>query len=176
MVQPAGASPADATLPVVAAVNGTAAGAGSSLALACDIALAGRSASFLQAFVKIGLMPDAGGTWLLPKRLGLARALGLATTGGKLGAEEAQRCGLNWEAVDDALLQESGMALAQHLAAQPTRAFAAIKRSMYESATNTLDAQLDLERDLQRDLGRSTDYAEGVSAFLEGRVPRFAGV
>jgi len=162
-------------LPVVAAVNGTAAGAGANLALACDIVLAARSACFIQAFVKIGLVPDSGGTWLLPKRLGLARAMGLAMTGDKLGADEAEKWGLVWDVMDDPLLPQQAMALATHLAAQPTRALAAIKRAMYASATSTLDAQLDLERDLQRDLGQSHDYIEGVNAFLEKRAPHFTG-
>lgn len=162
-------------LPVVAAVNGTAAGAGANLALACDMVLAARSANFIQAFVKIGLVPDSGGTWLLPKRIGMARALGLAMTGERLSAEEAEKWGLIWEAMDDPLLPEQALALATHLAAQPTRALAAIKRAMYASGTASLDAQLDLERDLQRDLGQSADYAEGVNAFLEKRAARFTG-
>ncbi|RZT32323.1 short chain enoyl-CoA hydratase /enoyl-CoA hydratase [Cupriavidus agavae] len=162
-------------LPVLAAVNGTAAGAGANLALACDIVLAARSASFIQAFVKIGLVPDSGGTWLLPKRLGMARAMGLAMTGDKLSAEDAEKWGLIWEAMDDPLLPEQAMALATHLAAQPTRALAAIKQAFHASTTNTLDTQLDLERDLQRNLGRSHDYTEGVNAFLEKRAPRFTG-
>ncbi|ODV41027.1 enoyl-CoA hydratase [Cupriavidus sp. UYMMa02A] len=162
-------------LPVVAAVNGTAAGAGANLALACDMVLAARSASFIQAFVKIGLVPDSGGTWLLPKRVGMARALGLAMTGERLTAEEAEKWGLVWETMDDPLLHEQALALVTHLAAQPTRALAAIKRAMYASATMTLDAQLDLERDLQRELGQSADYAEGVNAFLEKRAPKFTG-
>jgi len=162
-------------LPVVAAVNGTAAGAGANLALACDMVLAARSASFIQAFVKIGLVPDSGGTWLLPKRIGMARAMGLAMTGDRLSAEEAEKWGLIWEAMDDPLLPEQALALATHLAAQPTRALAAIKRAMHGSATATLDAQLDLERDLQRELGQSHDYMEGVNAFLEKRAPLFTG-
>ncbi|SOZ14342.1 acyl-CoA hydratase, phenylacetic acid degradation [Cupriavidus taiwanensis] len=162
-------------LPVVAAVNGTAAGAGANLALACDMVLAARSASFIQAFVKIGLVPDSGGTWLLPQRIGMARALGLAMTGERLSAEEAETWGLVWQTMDDPLLPEQALALATHLAAQPTRALAAIKRAMYASATATLDAQLDLERDLQRELGQSADYAEGVNAFLAKRAPHFTG-
>jgi 2-(1,2-epoxy-1,2-dihydrophenyl)acetyl-CoA isomerase len=137
--------------------------------------LAARSASLIQAFVKIGLVPDSGGTWFLPKRLGMARALGLAMTGDKLSADEAEKWGLIWEAMDDPLLMEQALALATHLAAQPTRALAAIKRAMYASATQTLDTQLDMERDLQRALGGSHDYAEGVHAFLEKRAPRFTG-
>lgn len=162
-------------LPVVAAVNGTAAGAGANLALACDMVLAARSACFIQAFVKIGLVPDSGGTWLLPKRLGMGRAMGLAMTGDRLSADEAEKWGLVWEVMDDPLLAEEAMALATHLAAQPTRALAGIKRAMYASTTNTLDTQLDLERDLQRDLGQSHDYTEGVNAFLEKRAPHFTG-
>ncbi|CAM3224419.1 2-(1,2-epoxy-1,2-dihydrophenyl)acetyl-CoA isomerase PaaG [Cupriavidus taiwanensis] len=162
-------------LPVVAAVNGTAAGAGANLALACDMVLAARSASFIQAFVKIGLAPDSGGTWLLPQRIGMARALGLAMTGERLSAEDAEAWGLVWQTMDDPLLPEQALALATHLAGQPTRALAAIKRAMYASATATLDAQLDLERDLQRELGQSADYAEGVNAFLAKRAPHFTG-
>ncbi|MBY4898247.1 2-(1,2-epoxy-1,2-dihydrophenyl)acetyl-CoA isomerase PaaG [Cupriavidus sp. AU9028] len=162
-------------LPVIAAVNGTAAGAGANLALACDIVLAARSASFIQAFVRIGLVPDSGGTWFLPKRIGMARAMGLAMTGEKLSADEAEQWGLIWEAMDDPLLPEQAMALATQLAAQPTRALAAIKHAMHASATQGLDAQLDMERDLQRELGASHDYAEGVNAFLQKRPARFSG-
>ncbi|MGG1946060.1 2-(1,2-epoxy-1,2-dihydrophenyl)acetyl-CoA isomerase PaaG [Trinickia sp. NRRL B-1857] len=162
-------------LPVIAAVNGIAAGAGANLALACDIAIAGRSASFAQSFVKIGLVPDSGGTAFLPQRVGMARALGLAITGDKIGAEQAERWGLIWQVVDDAELLASATDLAAKLAQQPTRAIAAIKRAMRASTTHTLDQQLDLERDLQRELGNSLDYAEGVQAFIQKRAPRFEG-
>ncbi|MBN3725530.1 2-(1,2-epoxy-1,2-dihydrophenyl)acetyl-CoA isomerase PaaG [Burkholderia sp. Ac-20379] len=162
-------------LPVIAAVNGTAAGAGANLALACDLVLAAKSASFIQSFVKIGLVPDSGGTWFLPQRVGFARALGLALTGDKLGAEQAADWGMIWRAVDDHALADTAASLAAELARQPTLAIAAIKQAMRAGMTNPLERQLDLERDLQRELGQSHDYAEGVAAFLARRAPRFEG-
>jgi len=161
--------------PVVCAVNGVAAGAGANIALACDIVLAGSSASFIQAFCKLGLVPDSGGTYFLPRLVGGARAMGLALLGDRLTAEEAERIGLIWKCVDDARLAEDSRALARHLASQPTRGLAAIKRALQASALNSLDQQLDLERDLQRELGQTDDYREGVTAFLEKRPPRFEG-
>lgn len=161
--------------PVIARVRGIAAGAGANLALACDLVVAGRSASFLQAFVNIGLVPDSGGTWLLPRAVGSARAMGLAMLGEKLPAERAEQWGLIWKCVDDERLDAEVDALALRLAGMPTRALAAIKQSIRHAATATLDAQLDLERDLQTQLGASHDYAEGVDAFLHKRAPRFQG-
>ena len=162
-------------LPVVCAVNGVAAGAGASYALACDIVLAGRSARFIQAFVKIGLVPDSGASFFLPRLIGEARARALAMLGEPVDAARAEAWGMIWQAVDDAALQQEAEKLTRHLAQQPTEALAAMKRLFAASATNTLDAQLDLERDLQGSAGRSADYAEGVRAFLEKRAPVFRG-
>ncbi len=162
-------------VPIVARVQGIAAGAGANLALACDLVIAARSATFLQAFVNIGLVPDSGGTWFLPRRVGIARAMGLAMLGGKLPAQQAADWGLIWECVDDDALEARVDTLARRLATMPTRAIAAVKQAIHAAQSSTLDAQLDLERDLQAELGRSADYTEGVNAFLEKRAPRFAG-
>jgi 2-(1,2-epoxy-1,2-dihydrophenyl)acetyl-CoA isomerase len=162
-------------LPVVCAVNGVAAGAGANIALACDLVIATRSASFVQPFCKLGLVPDSGGTYFLPRLVGTARALGLALTADKLSAEQAADWGLIWKCVDDAEFLATVDALLQHFAQAPTRGLAEIKRVMYASEGNTLAAQLDVERDAQRELGFSADYREGVTAFLEKRPPRFAG-
>ena len=161
--------------PIVCAVHGVAAGAGANIALAADIVVAARSASFVQAFTKIGLVPDSGGTWLLPRLVGTARAMGLALLAEKLTADDAERWGLIWKAVDDDKLAAEAKALAARLASGPTKGYGLLKRAMYASPTNSLDAQLDLERDLQRDAGRSEDYREGVRAFKDKREPRFSG-
>jgi 2-(1,2-epoxy-1,2-dihydrophenyl)acetyl-CoA isomerase len=162
-------------LPVVCAVNGVAAGAGANIALACDIVIAARSASFIQAFCKIGLIPDSGGTYFLPRLLGTARAMGLAMLGDKLSAEQAEQWGLIWKCVDDAQLGSTVDALLGQLAQAPTRGLAAIKRAVYGSSSAALEDSLTVERDLQRELGYSADYREGVDAFLNKRPPRFTG-
>lgn len=161
--------------PVLCAVNGVAAGAGANLALACDIVLAARSARFVQAFSKIGLMPDSGGTYFLPRLVGMARAIGLALLAEPLAAEDAARIGLVWKCLDDAALMDEAHRLACALAAGPTKAYGALKEALYVSPHNTLDAQLNLERDIQRELGRTEDYREGVTAFTEKRPPAFRG-
>jgi len=161
--------------PIVCAVNGVAAGAGANIALACDLVLAARSASFLQAFSRIGLLPDSGGTWFLPRLAGSARAMGLALLADKLPAEDAERWGLIWKAVDDARLMDEAQAIARILADGPTKAYGLIKKALHASAGNSLDAQLDLERDLQREAGLSEDYREGVAAFMQKRKPVFKG-
>nr|WP_181955408.1 2-(1,2-epoxy-1,2-dihydrophenyl)acetyl-CoA isomerase PaaG [Raoultella terrigena] len=161
--------------PVIAAVNGVAAGAGATLALGCDIVLAARSASFVMAFSRLGLVPDCGGSWFLPRVAGRARAMGLALLGEKLSAEQAAQWGMIWQLVEDAELADVSLQLARHLAAQPTFGLGLIKQALLAAETNGLDAQLDLERDYQRMAGRSADYREGVSAFLAKRPPQFSG-
>ncbi len=161
--------------PVVCAVNGIAAGAGANVALACDLVFAARSASFLQAFARIGLVPDASGTWTLPRLVGPARARGLAMLAEPLPAEKAEAWGLIWKCVDDDKLEAEVSAVAGRLAVAPTYGLALTKRAIALSSTNTLAQQLDLERDLQRLAGSSPDAAEGIAAFLEKRAPRFTG-
>jgi 2-(1,2-epoxy-1,2-dihydrophenyl)acetyl-CoA isomerase len=162
-------------LPVVCAVNGPAAGAGANIALACDLVLAARSASFLQAFARIGLAPDAGGTFFLTRTVGPARARGLAMLAEPLSAEKAEAWGLIWKAVDDDALMEEAHATCAKLASGSAAALAAIKQGFEAASTNSLSEQLDVERDAQRRLGRAGDYREGVRAFLEKRPARFQG-
>jgi 2-(1,2-epoxy-1,2-dihydrophenyl)acetyl-CoA isomerase len=165
----------DLPMPVIAAVNGVAAGAGANIALACDIVIAARSANFVQAFSKLGLIPDSGGTWFLPRLVGDARAMGLTLLGNKLPAEQAAAWGLIWQCVDDAELAATVDAMAKQFAVAPTRGLAATKAALRSSWQHTFKEQLDLERDVQRELGRSSDYSEGVAAFTEKRTPRFTG-
>ncbi|CAN7730971.1 2-(1,2-epoxy-1,2-dihydrophenyl)acetyl-CoA isomerase PaaG [Acidovorax sp. LjRoot118] len=160
-------------IPVIAAVNGVAAGAGANLALGCDVVLAARSASFIQAFTKIGLVPDTGGTWLLPRLVGRAQALGLALLGDKLPAADAERLGLIWRCVDDAALQDEAQALAQRLAAMPVKALVATRKAMDAAAQMDFGQALAHEAALQRTLGASADYREGVEAFIGKRAPVF---
>jgi 2-(1,2-epoxy-1,2-dihydrophenyl)acetyl-CoA isomerase len=160
-------------VPVIAAVNGVAAGAGANFALGCDIVVAARSASFIQAFSKIGLIPDCGGSWLLPHLVGRARSLALAMTGDKLSAADAQAIGLIWQCLDDDAFGAGVKALAARLAAMPTRALAATRRAIDGAAGMDYADALRLEADLQRELGRADDYREGVAAFIEKRTPVF---
>ena len=162
-------------MPVVCAVNGVAAGAGANIALACDLVIAAKSASFIQAFCKIGLIPDSGGTFFLPRLIGTARAMGLAMLGDKLTAQQAADWGLIWKCVDDADFASTVDALLAQLAQAPTRGLVATRRALHASSSATIEAQLDLERDLQRELGYSADYREGVGAFLAKRPPQFTG-
>ena len=161
--------------PVVAAVNGVAAGAGCNIALACDIVVASLKANFIQSFARIGLIPDSGGTWFLPRLVGDARARGLALLAQDLPAEKAASWGLIWRAVEDHVLMYEATRICEHFALAPTQSLALIKRALDASAGNALDTQLDLERDLQRAASLTPDYAEGVRAFVEKRKPNFTG-
>lgn len=165
----------DLPMPVICAVNGVAAGAGANLALVCDIVVAGRSASFIQGFGKIGLVPDSGGTWTLPRLVGTARAKALMLLSEKVSAEQAEAWGMIWKCFDDEKLMDETMAMAKKLASQPTRGFDLTLRAVNAANTNSLDEQLDLERDMQRLAGRTHDYREGVAAFMEKRSPNFQG-
>jgi 2-(1,2-epoxy-1,2-dihydrophenyl)acetyl-CoA isomerase len=163
-------------VPTIAAVNGVAAGAGASLAMTCDLAVAASSASFVQAFSRIGLVPDAGGTWFLIKKLGLARAMGAAMLGDKLGAKDAKEWGMIWDVAPDGEdCVDAAMKLAQRLAVMPTRALVATRHLLRAAASSDLDKQLDAERDMQSALGKTHDYIEGVTAFLEKRPANFKG-
>ena len=160
-------------VPTIAAVNGVAAGAGASLAMTCDIAIAAPGASFIQAFSKIGLIPDAGGSWFLVERLGLARAMALAMTGDKLPAAQAREWGMIWDVADDPLA--AALVMAEKLAVMPTQALVATRQLLRDASTRTLQQQLDAERDTQSALGQTHDYIEGVMAFLEKRPAQFKG-
>jgi 2-(1,2-epoxy-1,2-dihydrophenyl)acetyl-CoA isomerase len=162
-------------MPVICAVNGVAAGAGANLALACDIVLAARSASFIQSFCKLGLIPDTGGTWHLPRMIGHARATGLAMLGEKLTAERAEAWGLIWRCVPDEALMIEALGLAEQFAIAPTKGLAYTKKALQASYTNTLEEQLKLEGEMMRELGYSNDYREGVAAFMAKRPPQFKG-
>ena len=161
--------------PVICAVNGVAAGAGANLALACDLVFAAESAKFVESFAMLGLIPDSGGSWHLPRMIGMARAKGMAMLMPKVTAQQAKEWGLIWEVVEDAKLMDTVMALAEHLATQPTRGFAYTKQAFSASITNTLDEQLELEKTLMSTAGFTDDYAEGVKAFLEKRQPEYKG-
>ncbi|MBP1494091.1 2-(1,2-epoxy-1,2-dihydrophenyl)acetyl-CoA isomerase [Acinetobacter nosocomialis] len=161
--------------PVICAVNGVAAGAGANIALACDLVIAAKSANFVQAFCRLGLVPDSAGTWFLPRAVGHARAMGLALLGDKLSAETAKEWGMIWDVVEDAELKTKVTELAERLAKQPTFGLSLIKKAIHQSSNNTFDEQMLLERDLQRIAGRSEDYREGVQAFMNKREPNFKG-
>jgi len=163
-------------VPTIAAVNGVAAGAGASLAMTCDLAVAAHNASFIQAFSKIGLVPDAGGTWFLIKKMGLARAMGAAVLGDKLAAKDAKEWGMIWDVAPEGEdCVAAAMKLAQRLAVMPTKALVATRKLLHEAASRNLDNQLDAERDMQSQLGKTRDYIEGVTAFLEKRPAQFKG-
>lgn len=162
-------------IPIICAVNGVAVGAGASIALACDFVIASRKASFVQAFCQLGLVPDSGSTWHLPRALGTPRAMGAAMLGDKISAAQAADWGMIWAAVNHDELANKVDALAAHLVQQPTAGLGKIKQAIYAATTNTLDEQLDLERDLQTEAGKSSDYREGVTAFMEKRSPNFQG-
>ncbi|MNM10304.1 1,2-epoxyphenylacetyl-CoA isomerase [compost metagenome] len=161
--------------PVICAVNGVAAGAGANIALACDLVIAAKSANFVQAFCRLGLVPDSAGTWFLPRAIGHARAMGLTLLGDKLPAETAKEWGMIWDVVEDAELKTKVTELAERLAKQPTFGLSLIKKAIHQSSNNTFDEQMLLERDLQRIAGRSEDYREGVQAFMNKREPNFKG-
>lgn len=161
--------------PVIAAVNGVAAGAGANIAFACDIVFAAQSASFIQAFCKIGLVPDSGGTWVLPRLIGSARAKALMLLGDKVTASQAQEWGMIWQCVEDEALIETAMSVANHLATQPTKGLGFIKHALNHSSENSLDDQLNMEKDLQRLAGQTDDYREGIAAFFDKRTPEFKG-
>lgn len=161
--------------PVICAVNGVAAGAGANIALACDLVIAAKSANFVQAFCRLGLVPDSAGTWFLPRAVGHARAMGLTLLGDKLPAETAKEWGMIWDVVEDAELKTKVTELAERLAKQPTFGLSLIKKAIHQSSNNTFDEQVLLERDLQRIAGRSEDYREGVQAFMNKRESNFKG-
>lgn len=161
--------------PVICAVNGVAAGAGANIALACDLVIAAKSANFVQAFCRLGLVPDSAGTWFLPRAVGHARAMGLTLLGDKLPAETAKEWGMIWDVVEDAELKTKVTEIAERLAKQPTFGLSLIKKAIHQSSNNTFEEQMLLERDLQRIAGRSEDYREGVQAFMNKREPNFKG-
>jgi 2-(1,2-epoxy-1,2-dihydrophenyl)acetyl-CoA isomerase len=162
-------------IPTIAAINGPAAGAGANIALACDIILMARSAYIQQAFARIGLVPDAGGTWILPRLVGLKRALAMCLFADRIPAEDCERMGIAWKMFDDDIFASEVAKHAAILAAGPTLAYRLAKRALMASGANDLSTQLDLERDSQREAGRSKDFIEGVMAFREKRLPRFEG-